>query len=182
MRGLGMASSRDDLEARADEGSSRDELEARVHDATRAQDAALLRDLLREVASRREVATMDMVMLVSSEIGWVAGVELGDACAAALGGGVASAATESGSGCAHAAARLGRCDVLQRVCDIDRGAAARRNKKQQTPLHFACLAGHAAAARVLLGARADVVDQGRKRVRNSQLQRLISRSFSTRFG
>ena len=62
-----MASSRDDLEARADEGSSRDELEARVHDATRAQDAALLRDLLREVASRREVATMDMVDVSASD-------------------------------------------------------------------------------------------------------------------
>ena len=30
--------------------------------------------------------------------------------------------------------------------------------------------------------RVVVCNQGRKRVRNSQLQRLISRSFSTRFG
>ena len=79
-------------------------------------------------------------------------------------------------------AGLGLLAISKAIDALARGAdpgAPSADDVGMQPLHWACTEGRLACARLLVDRGAD---RGRKRVRNSQLQRLISRPFSTRFG
>mgnify|MGYP003321925568 FL=1 len=87
---------------------------------------------------------------------------------------------DGGHTLAHWAAKRGDAVILEWALarGADPGAPSADDVGMQ-PLHWACTEGRLACARLLVDRGAD---RGRKRVRNSQLQRLISRPFSTRFG